>query len=150
MKTLCGADCSKCGYGKENGCNGCVATNGCPFGKKCFIYDYIKTGGINAYEQFKQTLINEFNGLSISGMPKITELYAMNGVSVNLAYPMPNGEYTKLLDDKKMYLCNQVEGEFDDGTSGRCFGLVAGMDFLLVAEYGENGSDAELVMYKRR
>lgn len=150
MKALCGADCSKCGYGKENGCNGCLTTNGCPFGKKCFIYDYIKTGGINAYEQFKQTLIDEFDELSILGMPKITELYAMSGASVNLAYPMPNGEYIKLLDDKSMYLCNQVECEFNDGTSGRCFGLVAGMDFLLVAEYGENGSDAELVIYKRR
>ncbi len=150
MKSLCGADCSNCGYGKGNGCKGCEATNGCPFGKQCFIHSYIKTGGIESFEQFKLTLISEFNSLGIPGMPEITELYALNGAFVNLAYPMPNGERFKLLDDHAVYLGNQVCCAFDDGDGEKCFGLVAGMDFLLVAEYGENCADPELVVYLRR
>ena len=49
-----------------------------------------------------------------------------------------------------LYLGNQVECEFSDGTNQRCFGLVAGMDFLLVCEYGENGAEPEIVVYLRR
>lgn len=150
MKSLCGADCENCGYGKDCGCKGCAEADGCPFGKQCFIYSCIKTGGIKAFEQLKLTLEGEFNGLGISGMPKITELYAMNGAFVNLAYPMPNGEEIKLLDDKSIYLCNQVECEINDGEVKKCYGLVAGADFLLVAEYGENCADPELIVYMKR
>lgn len=56
----------------------------------------------------------------------------------------------KLLDDNTVYLGNQVCCAFDDGDREKCFGLVAGMDFLLVAEYGENCADPELVVYKKR
>lgn len=150
MKSLCGADCVNCGYGKGNGCKGCEASKGCPFGKQCFIHSYIKTGGIKSFEQFKLTLIDEFNNLDLPGMPEITELYALNGAFVNLAYPMPGGESLKLLDDNAVYLGNQVACEFDDGDGEKCFGLVAGIDFLLVAEYGENCADPELVVYLRR
>lgn len=150
MKSLCGADCGNCGFGKENSCKGCAEAKGCPFGKQCFIYSCIKTGGTEAFEQLKLTLAGEFNGLGIKGMPKITELYAMNGAFVNLAYPMPNGEQIKLLDDKCIYLCNQVECEINDGKTKKCYGLVAGADFLLVAEYGENCADPELIVYMKR
>lgn len=150
MNSLCGADCSDCGYGKGNGCKGCEATDGCPFGKQCFIHSYIKTGGLKSFEQFKLMLMGEFNGLGVPGMPKITELYALNGAFVNLAYPMPNGEKVKLLDDNAVYLGNQVCCEFDDGDGEKCFGLVAGMDFLLVAEYGENCADPELLVFMKR
>ncbi len=64
-------------------------------------------------------------------MPEITELYALNDVYVNLAYPMPNGCEMKLLDDNEIYLGTQVECEFNDDGQIRCFGLVAGMAFLL-------------------
>ena len=120
------------------------------FGKECFIYKYIKLGGKEKYNELKQTLTGEFNGLNIPGMPKIEDLYPINGSYVNIAYPMPNGYEVKMLDDKEIYLCNQVECEFNDGELIRCFGLVAGMDFILVAEYGENCADPELVIYKKR
>lgn len=150
MKSICGADCGNCGYGKENNCKGCIDTKGCPFGKQCFIAGYIKTGGEENYNLFKENLINEFNSLGIPGMPKIDDLFALNGAYVNLAYPMPGGNTVKLLDDNQIYLGNQAACEFDDGDGEKCFGLVAGMDFLLVSEYGENGTNPEIVIYKKR
>lgn len=150
MKSMCGADCNNCGFGKENNCKGCISSSGCPFGKRCFIYKYITTGGAENYRLFKKQLIDEFNSLGIPGMPAIDELYAMNGGYVNLAYPMPNGNNVKLLDDKNIYLCNQVECEFNDGELIRCFGLVADMNFLLVSEYGANCAEPEIVVLKKR
>ena len=150
MESICGADCSNCGYGKNNNCKGCNATNGCPFGKECFIAKYILTGGKDNFEAFKNQLIDEFNLLNILGMPKIKELFSLNGAFVNLEYPLPNGKYIKLLEDNNIYLGNQVECEFNDGENVRCFGLVANMDFLLVSEYGENGIDPEIIIYKKR
>ena len=44
----------------------------------------------------------------------------------------------------------QVECEFNDGKLIRCFGLVANMNFLLVSEYGANGANPELILYKKR
>lgn len=134
----CGADCANCQWSAT--CKGCSD-------EKCFIARYIKTGGKKKYEEFKQTLIGEFNELGIPGMPEISELYPLVGNYVNLEYPLPNGQKVKFLDDNSMYLGNQLECEF--GT-GRCYGLLAGMDFLLVCEYGENGMNPEIVTYKRR
>lgn len=149
-KALCGANCANCGYGKNGGCEGCNKSKGCPFGKQCFIYQYIKSGGTENYEKFKKQLIDEFNSLGIPGMPKIDSLYALNGEYVNLAYPMPSGENIKLLDDKAIYLGNQVECEFKSDEDVRCFGVVAGLNFLLVSEYGENGDNPEIVLFTRR
>lgn len=106
--------------------------------------------GEAGYALFKEKLAEEFNELNIPGMPKIHELYPLNGNFVNLPYIMPSGESVKLLDDRAIYLGNQVECEFNDGSLMRCFGLVAGMDFLLVSEYGENCTDPEIVVYKKR
>ncbi len=150
MKSICGADCTNCGYGKNAGCRGCQASGGCPFGKQCFIAKYIQTGGLSAFDSFKKQLIFEFNALHIEGMPEITELCALNGAFVNPAYPMPNGHEIKLLDDNEIYLGTQVACDFNDGSLIRCFGLVAGMDFLLVSEYGANCSDPQLIIFKRR
>lgn len=149
-KSICGADCDGCGFGKGCGCQGCAETGGCPFGKQCFIAKYILTGGKENFEEFKKRLIDEFNSLSVSGMPKITELFPLSGAFVNLAYPMPSGECVKLLDDREIYLGNQVECEFNDGSLVKCYGLTAGMDFLLVSEYGENCTDPQLVIFKKR
>lgn len=149
-KSMCGADCTNCGFGRDNNCKGCIASKGCPLGKQCFVYKYIKTGGKENYELFKKQLIDEINVLNIPGMPAVNELYAINGSYVNLAYPMPNGYEVKLLDDNEIYLCNQVECEFNDGESLKCFGIVVGMDFLLVAEYGENCMNPELVVFRKR
>ena len=150
MESICGADCNSCGYGKNNNCKGCSESNGCPFGKQCFISKYIKTGGIENYNVFKKQIIDEFNSLNVPGMPKINELYPLNGAYVNLSYPLPSGSAVKLLEDDNIYLGNQVECEFNEGKIIRCYGLVAGMDFLLVSEYGANGDSPEIVVYKKR
>ena len=63
---------------------------------------------------------------------------------------MPNGKTVKMLDDNEIYLGNQVECEFNDGDINRCYGLIAGMDFLLVCEYGINCADPEIVIFKKR
>lgn len=144
MKGLCGADCANCEYGNNCGCKGCDS----PFGKQCFIAKYIKIGGIEAYNAFKKKLIAEFNALNIEGMSEITELYALNGAYVNLEYSLPNGTKKKFLDDNEIYLGAQAECEFD--TDNKCFGMVAGMDFLLVCTYKENGANPELVIFKKR
>lgn len=144
-KSICGANCAECMM-KET-CKGCAKTKGCPFGKQCFIANYITVGGKEKYLEFKQTLVAEFNELHIPGMPKVNELYALNGSFVNLEYNLPGGQTVKFLDDSSIYLGNQLECELGNG---RCFGIVAGMDFLLVCTYGENGVDPELVLYKGR
>ena len=138
MKSLCGADCANCQWNST--CPGCSD-------EKCFIARYIKRDGKEAYEEFKQTLIAQFNGLDIPGMPKIDDLYALVGNFVNLEYPLPGGGTAKFLDNNSMYLGNQVACESKEG---RCYGMVACRQFLLVCEYGENGADPEIVLYKRR
>ncbi len=150
MSSLCGAECNGCQYGINNNCKGCSETSGCPFGKQCFIAKYILTGGKENYEEFKNQLIEEINELQIPGMPKINELFALNGSFVNLEYPLQNGQKVKLLDDTEMYLGNQVESEFNDGELIKCFGIVANMNLILVSEYGPNGADPELIIYKKR
>ena len=150
MSSLCGANCKNCEYGKNNNCKGCMETEGCPFGKQCFIAKYILTGGKENYELFKKELIEEINELNIPGMPAIDDLNPLNGAFVNLEYPMPNGENMKLLDDNDIYLGNQVECEFNDDEIIRCYGIVANMDFLLISEYGPNGDNPEIIIYKKR
>lgn len=145
MKSLCGTDCTKCQWGAN--CRGCAETNGCPFGKECLVAKHIKLGGMEKYGELKLTLIGEFNGLGISGMPEIKELYPLCGSFVNLEYTLPGGQKVKFLDDASIYLGNQVECNF---SGNRCFGLVAGEDFLLVCEYGENGANPGIVVYTRR
>ena len=83
-------------------------------------------------------------------MPKITNLNALNGSFVNLAYQMPNGKSVKVLDDNDIYLGNQVECEFNNGDEIRCFGIVANLNFILVSEYGQNGDNPEIIVYKKR
>ena len=150
MDSLCGAKCEECELLNTNKCKGCINTNGCPFGNKCWIASYIEVGGKNSFELLKNEIINEFNSLSIDGMPKIEELYPLHGAFVNMEYPLPNGEGVKLLNDNEVYLGNQVECLFNDGDIQRCFGILANMSFLLVCEYGENGSNPEIILYKKR
>ncbi len=150
MKSICGADCNNCGYGKNNNCKGCMQTKGCPFGKQCFIAKYILTGGKENYEIFKNQLMDEINDLNIPCMPKINELNPLNGVFVNLNYPLPNGQKIQFLDDNDIYLGNQVECEFNDGELIRCFGILANMEFILISEYGANGDNPEIIVYKKR
>lgn len=150
MESICGANCNNCEYGKKNNCNGCKNTQGCPFSKQCFVAKYILTGGYEKYNLFKNELINEINSLNITGMPKINDLNPLNGSFVNLSYPMPNSKSIQLLDNNEIYLGNQVESQFNDGSITRCFGILANMNFILISEYGPNGDNPELILYKKR
>lgn len=53
----------------------------------------------------------------------------------------------KFLDDEKTYLGNQLESEFG---GDRVFGVLADMEFILVATYEKDGTAPELVLYKKR
>ena len=144
MKTICGIDCSVCGF--KDKCNGCLETDGHPFGGECIAAECFKSGGKNCFIAYKNRLIDEFNSLGIADMPTITTLCQLSGAYVNSEYALPNGEKVKLLDDTKIYLGYQVKKAHSD----RYYGLVADDDYMLVCEYGCNGSDPEIIVYKKR
>ena len=66
---------------------------------------------------------------------------------MNLEYTLPNGQKVKFLDDQKTYLGNQLESEFGGDS---CFGILAGMDSILVCTYEKGGKNPELLIYKKR
>lgn len=108
---------------------------------------YATLGGEEDFNQFKEQLIDEINALQIEGMPKLDNLNALVGAYVNLEYTLPNGKSVKYLDDEATYLGNQLECEFG---GDRCFGVVANMDFILVCSYEAEGTNPELIVYKKR
>ena len=108
-------------------------------------YDELSDNG--QFEEFKIQLINEINDLHIDGLPRVDKLNALVGKYVNLDYTLPNGQKVKFLDDQKTYLGNQLESEFG---GDRCFGILAGMDFILVCTYEKAGENPELLIYKKR
>ncbi|MBR0456555.1 MAG: helix-turn-helix domain-containing protein [Firmicutes bacterium] len=99
------------------------------------------------FEEFKAKLIDEINALHIDGMPKVEKLNALVGQYVNLPYRLPSGAEVKFLNDKTTYLGNQLESEFG---GDRCFGVLASMDFIMIATYEKDGVNPELVLYKKR
>ena len=136
--TYCGSDCCKeCSRNAE--CGGCEKCSGHPFGGSCIAER-------NEYfDELKKRLIDEINDLRIDGLA-VNDLFLLNGAYVNLEYPLSNGTAVKFLNDKDVYLGNQIER----ADSQRCYGVVANEDFILVCEYGCNGADPEIVMYKHR
>lgn len=140
--SLCGANCAACGMHKS--CRGCRESGGAPFGRECLLARYIKQGREAELHAWKQESIAALNDLKISGMGAVEELYPLIGRFVNLEYPLPGGR-VRLLDDDEIYLGNQLPA-----VDGRCFGVVAGEDFLLVGSYGAGGSEPELIAYRRR
>lgn len=136
--TYCGIDCCKdCVRAAE--CGGCEKCGGHPFGGSC-IAERNKN-----FDDLKKSLIDEVNALHIDGLV-IDDLFLLNGAYVNLAYPLPNGTTVKFLNDKDVYLGNQVER----ANSERCYGVVANEESILVCEYGCEGADPEIVLYKLR
>lgn len=144
MGTICGVDCSGC-FMKEQ-CKGCIETDGHPFGGRCVTGECYKNGGEKAFCEYKAQVIAEFNALGIQDMPPVTELSQLCGAYVNLEYTLSNGQKVKFLDDRNIYLGYQLE-KID---SDRCYGLVADDEYLLVCEYGCNGADPEIIVYKKR
>ena len=144
MLSFCGTNCcSECS--NKNKCPGCVKTNGHPFGGTCIAAECVKNGGVDAFVRTKNILIHEFNSLGIKNL-QIDELHLLNGFYVNLEYPLANGQSVKLLEDSNIYLGNQVEIPGSD----RCYGPVADDKYLLVCEYGCQGADPQIILYKKR
>lgn len=108
-------------------------------------HDELSDGG--KFDELKRQLIREINDLHIEGMPKLDNLNALVGSYVNLEYPIPGGSKVRFLDDGTTYLGNQLEPEND---MGRCFGVLANADFILVCTYAEGGADPDLILYKKR
>ena len=148
----CGMNLDECNISKEtNGdfneeyCKWCYSDGDFTLD---FWKQYIKIGGIEKFEEFKNQIINEFNSiLGIEGLPKIENLNVLSGSFINLEYILPNGNVVKFLDDKASYLGRELECEFG---GDRCFGIAANMDFLLICTYEKDGKNPELVMYKKR
>jgi len=113
-----------------------------------FWKQYAIIGGKEKFEEFKQQLIDEFNVLlQIEGLPKVENLNVLSGSFINLEYRLPNGQTVKFLDDHATYLGSQLGCE---SGNGRCVGIAANMEFLLVCTYEKNGENPELVIYKKR
>ena len=138
IRTYCGVDCcSECPRLQD--CGGCEKCQGRPFGGSCVVR---RNGDFLA---LKKQLIEEINGLGIEGL-SVSDLNLLNGSYVNLEYPLMNGSSVRFLKDEDIYFGNQVERVGVE----RCYGVVANEAFILVCEYGCNGSDPEIVLYKRR
>ena len=138
MKTFCGKNCClDCGRLLE--CGGCEQCQGHPFGGSC-VAERNKD-----FPFLKRRLIDEINALGVEGLA-VDDLNLLTGSYVNLSYPLANGSAVQFLKDDDIYLGNQVE----QADSDRCYGIVANEGFILICEYGCNGSDPEIVLYKRR
>ena len=98
----------------------------------------------HATSPIKKQLIDEVNALGIKGLPKIENLFVLQGSFVNMEYTV-NGNKVKLLDDNATYWGTQVEIGND-----RCFGIACDEHYILVSEYGKDGADAELMVLKKR
>ena len=111
-----------------------------------FWKQYDGTCDKEKFGEFKKQLIVELNVLlNTLGLPKVEGLNVLPGEFVNIEYTLPNGEKVKFLDDKATYLGSQLEGK-----DGKCYGIVANMELLLICSYEENGENPELLIYKKR
>ncbi len=129
--------CKECS--KISECGGCEKCSGHPFGGSC-IAERNKR-----YRVLKKQLIDEVNGLGIEGLV-ISDLNLLRGAYVNLEYSLSNDTTVRFLNNNDVYLGNQVER----AESERCYGIVVNEKFILVCEYGCNGTEPEIVIYKRR
>lgn len=100
----------------------------------------------SASSPIKQQLIEEVNALHIPQMPQIDNLFVLQGAFINQEYVL-NGNRIKLFDDNETYWGNQVE---KTGCARRCFGIACNEHYICVCEYGEGGTNAEIVAVKRR
>ncbi len=98
----------------------------------------------SAISPIKLQLIEEANALGIKGLPKIKNLFVLQGSFINMEYTI-NGNKVKLLDDNATYWGTQVEIG-----PNRCFGIACDEHYILVSEYGKDGTNPELVSFTRR
>lgn len=135
-------NCLECPSFKE--CGGCEKCNAKPFGSKeqCICARLINEKGFDGYQETLKKIINSINELSIPEL-HVNDMNVLPGSYVNLEYPLPSGRIVKFLNDDLTYFANQIETSKE-----RCFGVVSDGSFLLVASYGDQGTDPELVLYK--
>lgn len=135
----CNISREKDGVFNENYCKWCYADGE-------YTLDIWKLGGKDNFDNIKQQIINEINVLlHIEGLPKVEDLNVLSGEYINLEYTLPHGEKVKFLDDKATYLGSQLEGK-----SGKCYGIAANTNIILICTYEENGKNPELIVYKKR
>jgi len=94
----------------------------------------------------RSDLIEQFNSLNITGMEPLTTLYALKGSFINMTYKLPGGMPARFWDDDKIYLGSQLAKKGSD----RCYGLAADEKYLMVCEYDPDGTNPEIVVFKRR
>lgn len=97
----------------------------------------------HADNPIKQVFIAEVNALNIPEL-HISNLYVLQGSFINQAYHI-NGNEVKLLDDEATYWGNQVQK-----SDGKCYGIACDEHYILVSEYGADGVNPEIVVFKRR
>ncbi|MBR6790559.1 MAG: helix-turn-helix domain-containing protein [Oscillospiraceae bacterium] len=107
---------------------------------------YAALGGREGVDAFASELSEELSALRIEGMPPVKRLYPLKGSTVNHAYRLPDGSSVRFLNDDAVYLGIRLPCEFGPGH----FGIVAGMDFLLVYADYENAAAPELLLYRKR
>ncbi len=138
MKTYCGIDCCK-NCDKLSECGSCEKCQGHPFGGSC-----VAERNRN-FLTLKNQIIEEINSFGIKDLT-LNDFNLLNGAYVNLAYPLPNGTTVQFLNDNDIYFAKQIERP----NSERCYGIVANEEFILICEYGCNGANPEIILYKRR
>ena len=127
LQSICGVDCSACPL--SSGCRGCAESGGRPFGRECAVAGACKRGA-GELERLKGRIIAAANAL---------------GSYINLEYELPGGARAKFWDDDAIYL-----GTFlPKAGTGRFYGLASDGEYLLAAESGPRGEDAELIVFKR-
>ncbi len=104
----------------------------------------INEHGHSEYLNIKNKLVEEVNNLKINHL-HIDDLNLLPGNYINLEYPLENGSKIKLLNDKDVYLGNQVEIPNDE----KCYGIATNGKIIVISRYGCNGSNPELVLYRK-
>lgn len=99
-----------------------------------------------AESPIKRQLIEEINALDIEGMPEVDNLFVLQGSFINQEYRL-NGNSVFLLDNDASYWGTQLEKR---NAAERCFGIACDEKYILVSEYGKDGSNPEIVLLKRR
>ena len=99
----------------------------------------------HADHPMKKVYIEEVNALGIKGL-HIENLFVLQGSFINKEYNL-HGNSMFLLDNNATYWGTQVE---KPDTEGRCFGIACDEKYILVSEYGKDGSNPEIVMLKKR
>lgn len=90
-------------------------------------------------------LLQEIHNLGIAELKAVQSLNLLDGSYLNLKCEWPNGKTSRILDDAQKYYACQVE------TPGceKCCGVAANAHMIAVYRYGCNGTDAELILWKR-